>query len=474
MPDTGCGSNGVIDCRYARKHGLKRIRIPRETIVGFTGDVGSKTDYVVAVEMDINGHRETNFFYEVDLGDSPYGIILGLPWFTRNDVVMHPSERKLTIGPGEVEVFSKGDREPTAPRPVQVSAAGFFCQVRRQKIVGKLGVFSASLRDIDKALSAKAPVDPQSVLPKCYHRNLALFEPGNADQLPPLRGKGIDHSIELERDADGKEKEVPWGPLYSMSKDELLVLRKTLTELLDKQFIRVSSSPAAAPVLFVRKPGGGLRFCIDYRALNRISKKDRYPLPLIHETLRTIAQAKWFTKLDVSAAFYKLRIAKGDEWKTAFRTRYGSFEWLVTPFGLAGAPSTFQRYINTTLRDYLDDFCSAYLDDVLIYTNGSLKEHRKQVQKVLARLQDAGLYLDISKCEFEVKTTKYLGFIIEAGKGTRMDPEKVKAVLEWAAPKTVKGVQAFIGFANFYRKFIDGFSNIVRPIMALTHKDHTF
>ena len=126
-----------------------------------------------------------------------------------------------------------------------------------------------------------------------------------------------------------------------MSRDELLVLRKTLTELLDKGFIRVSNSPAAASILFVRKPGGGLRFCVDYRALNRITRKDRYPLPLIQETLRSLTEARWFTKLDVIAAFHRIRVAEGDEWKTAFRSRFGLYEWLVTPFGLANAPSTF-------------------------------------------------------------------------------------------------------------------------------------
>ncbi len=131
-----------------------------------------------------------------------------------------------------------------------------------------------------------------------------------------------------------------------MSRDELLILRRTLTEFLDKGFIRVSNSSAAAPVLFVRKPGGGLRFCVDYRGLNKLTKKDRYPLPLIYETLRNIGRAKWYTKLDVIAAFHKIRIAEGDEWMTAFRTRYGLFEWLVTPFRLTNAPSTFQKYIN--------------------------------------------------------------------------------------------------------------------------------
>ncbi|KJZ69880.1 hypothetical protein HIM_10735 [Hirsutella minnesotensis 3608] len=224
---------------------------------------------------------------------------------------------------------------------------------------------------------------------------------------------------------DGKEKEPPWGPLYGMPREELIVLRKTLTELLDKGFIRASSSPASAPVLFMRKPGGGLRFCVDYRGLNAITKKDRYPLPLIDETLRSLSKAKWLTKLDVIAAFHKIRVEEGDEWKTAFRTRYGLYEWLVTPFGLTGAPATFQRYINHTLRDFLDD----------------------KVKQVLARLRDAGLQIDIDKCDFEAKSVKYLGFIVEAGKGIRVDPEKVQAIQQWQRPRSVKGVRSFLGFA---------------------------
>jgi hypothetical protein len=168
-----------------------------------------------------------------------------------------------------------------------------------------------------------------------------------------------------------------------MSCEELIVLRKTLTELLDKNFIRASSLSASAPVLFVRKPGGGLRFCVDYRGLNAITRKDRYLLPLINETLRSLSKARWFTKLDVIAVFHKIRIKEGDEWKTAFRTRYGLFEWLVTPFGLTGAPATFQRYINQTLQEYLDEFCSVYIDNVLIYSSGSLSDYRKKVRKVL-------------------------------------------------------------------------------------------
>jgi hypothetical protein len=200
-------------------------------------------------------------------------------------------------------------------------------------------IFAASLADIEKALAPKKHSDPREKLPIHYHDFLPLFSRAQADQLPPHR-PGIDHEILLEKDTNGQDKTPPWGPLYSMSREELIVLRKTLTELLDKNFIRASSSPASAPVLFVKKPGGGLRFCVDYRGLNAITRKDRYPLPLISETLRSLSKARWFTKLDVIAAFHKIRIKEGDEWKTAFRTRYGLYEWLVTPFGLTGAPAT--------------------------------------------------------------------------------------------------------------------------------------
>ncbi|KAI0992970.1 hypothetical protein K3495_g15214, partial [Podosphaera aphanis] len=239
-------------------------------------------------------------------------------------------------------------------------------------------------------------------------------------------------------------------------------------------WIRASASPGGAPVLFVKKPGGGLRFCVDYRALNAITEKDRYPLPLIRETLRSISKSTWITKVDVRAAFHKLRVREGDEEKTAFRTRFGSYEWLVTPFGLQGAPAAFQRYVNETLGDYLDVFCTAYLDDILIYTAGDLKDHWHKVHAVFERLSKAGLKLDPNKCEFAVKETKYLGFVISLGEGIKVDQKKVEAIKSWAPPTSVKGVRSFLGFANFYRDFIPNFSEIAQPLLNLTKKDHAF
>jgi hypothetical protein len=158
--------------------------------------------------------------------------------------------------------------------------------------------------------------------------------------LPPYR-PGINHAIKLEKNELGRKRNVPWEPLYSITKEELLVLRKTLTDHFEKEWIRVSKSPAEASVLFVRKPGGGLQFCVNYRKFNEITKKNRTPLPLIIKTLRIIAKTEWYTKLNVSAAFHKIWIKKGNEWKTAFKTRFGSFEWLVIPFGLTGASAIF-------------------------------------------------------------------------------------------------------------------------------------
>ena len=235
---------------------------------------------------------------------------------------------------------------------------------------------------------------------------------------------------------------------------------------MSKGWVRASRSPAAASVLLVRKPGGGVQFCVDYRGLNNITVKNRYPLPLIREILDRLSQAKFYTKLDIIAAFNRMRIKEGEEWKTAFRTRYGLFEYLVMPFGLYGAPATFQHFINDILREHLDIFISAYIDNLLIYSN-SLREHKEHVHKILGILRENGLQVDIEKCEFHVKEMLYLGMIV--GKhGIKIDPAKVTAIKEWAKPERVKDIQAFLGFANFYRKFIKGFSNVARPLTALT------
>ena len=193
-----------------------------------------------------------------------------------------------------------------------------------------------------------------------------------------------------------------------------------------KGFIEPSQAPFASPILFTKKPNGGLRFCIDYRKLNNITRKDRYPLPLLDKTLARINRAKIFTKLDIRQAFYQIRMDPGSVDLTTFRTRYGSYKCKVLPFGLTNGPTTYQRYMNDVLFDYLDDFCTAYLDDIMIYSKNEL-EYEEHVCKVLQRLRKAGLQADIKKSEFSVKRTKYLGFIISTD-GIEADPEKTAVI----------------------------------------------
>jgi len=254
--------------------------------------------------------------------------------------------------------------------------------------------------DIDKFMKGKPDVtdaDVKASLPEWLHDLYDAFLPRLANELPPRRA--WDHKIEI---MPGKEP--PYQKNRPLSPPELRVVRKWLDDNLDKGFIRTSRARCAAPLLLAAKPGGGVRICQDYRGLNNVTIKNRYPLPLIRETLDALCNAKVYTKLDIIAAFNKLRIAEGHEWKTAFITRFGLYESLVMPFGLCNAPASFQDYINHTLFDLLDKICTAYLDDVLIYSKDR-KEHRAHVREVVSRLRDAGLQIDIDKCEFETTRT---------------------------------------------------------------------
>lgn len=473
MIDTGCASYGIISSSLARAQDLKRIPIETRALRGFNGTEES-IDEVACVDIDVGGISRPRAFLYVVKNLRRYDLILGRPWLDEQKAVIDSDAHELRFKNHDVVVKETNSYTTADVRPIGANGYLYWEKNKRRPRHKGIETFAVSMSDINKALTPKAHGDPKMKLPQRYHEYLTVFDRKAAETLPPLRGPAVDHHIDIGKDTErGEDKSIPWGPLYSMSRDELLVLRKTLTELLEKNFIRVSNSPAAAPVLFVKKPGGGLRFCVDYRALNTISRKDRYPLPLVNETLERIGKAQYFTKLDIISAFHQIRVAEGDEWKTAFRTRYGLYEWLVTPFGLANAPSTFQRYINWILREYLDIFCSAYVDDILIFSD-DLRTHRTHVETVLKCLRDAGLRADIDKCEFEVQSTTYLGFIIEAGKGLRMDPKKVEAIRSWAVPTTVKGVRGFIGFANFYRRFIRNFSATIAPLLELTRTNVKF
>ncbi|CAI7905686.1 unnamed protein product [Closterium sp. NIES-53] len=261
-------------------------------------------------------------------------------------------------------------------------------------------------------------------------------------ELPPERTS--DHSIRL---IPGSTP--PVRPTYHMSTAELLELRRQLDDLLEKGFIRPSTSPYAAPVLFTRKKEGDLRLCIDYRALIAITIKNKYPLPHVKELFDMLGEATVFSNLDLRSGYHQIQLAEDDISKTAFQTRYGHFGFRFLPFGLTNAPATFMGLMNDIFRPFLNRFVIVFLNDMLIFSK-SLEEHAQHLCIVLDTLRQHRLYAKLSKCTFARSSIGFLGHIIRS-KGIAMDPAKVQCLADWPAPRTVAALQSFISLAKYYR-----------------------
>ena len=298
--------------------------------------------------------------------------------------------------------------------------------------------------------------DELQYVPEKLHHKWLAFSKHQTSLLRP--NSEHDHAIDIE-----EGMKIPNLPIYNLSGRELDILRDYLGTAQEKGWIRPSKSPVGAPILFVPKADGTMRLCVDYRGLNRVTIKNRYPIPLVSEMLDRLSKAQVFTKLDLRDAYHRLRIREGDEWKTAFKTRYGHFEYLVMPFGLANAPATFQSYIHRALGGLVDRTCVVYLDDILIYSEAE-QDHDAHVEEVLDRLVEWGLYCKASKCTFSTRSVEFLGFIVTPG-GVVMDPVRVQTIKQWPEPSEYKDIQVFLGFANFYRRFVYNYSAIVRPLV---------
>ncbi|SOV08049.1 uncharacterized protein UDID_17269 [Ustilago sp. UG-2017a] len=296
----------------------------------------------------------------------------------------------------------------------------------------------------DKGVEMEIEADKEVMaedIPKPYQHLRDVFDEVEADKLP----HHTEHDLHLELLEGGKPLQ---GPLYLKGPREMAELRKYLDENLEK----------------------GL--CVDYRGLNEITVKNRAPLPLIKEQLFLLRKARIYTKLDLRAAYNLIRIAKGDEWKTVFGTQLGLYEYLVMPFGLANAPAHFQSFINDTFRDIIGVYVLVYLDDFLIFSDTE-ESHVKHVTEVLTRLRSNRLFAKLSKCEFHTKTVEFLGYIIKPT-GIEMDPGKVRTVKEWPMPESIHDIQRFLGFANFYQRFIAHFAWIAKPLTSLVKPTERF
>ena len=393
------------------------------------------------------------------------GRIIFRPQLLDQSISTPTSTARAASLPSQKASVSDETPEPSEPSVSvpSISIIGAAAFMRACKLPGSQ-CYRIQLSDpTASAMSASTSDDVPdlSEVPAEYHDFADVFSKSNAYTLAPHRP--YDLKIEIP---EGTAP--PVTPMYPLSQLELQALHDFIEEHLRSGFIRSTSSPHGAPVLFAKKKDGGLRLCIDFRGLNKITKKDRYPLPFISDLLTTAGKARVYTTLDIRHAYHMIRIAEGDEWKTAFRTRYGTFEWLVMPFGLTNAPAAFQRYMNDIFSDLLDVYVIIYLDDILIYSDDPSK-HTEHVREVLRRLRKNGLYARPDKCRFSSDTVEYLGFILSKD-GLKMDPSKVQTIQDWPEPRKIKDIQSFLGFANFYCRFISEYSNIVVPLTRLTRK----
>ena len=503
--DSGATAN-FVSSSFCKQHGLKVEPTPA-TVALADGISKACAGVVRSAPIRIDSYTEPIDLTVTELGG--YDAILGMHWFEEYNPPVDWRNKALSFTDhvGRTHSFRGLARSPalwqaakSAPQKLNLIS---FRQVEEQARRGLVeftcvvfpearpvssvlvsdseparGPSESSMAGIHSALSRGHRVSSASVSAAMQaepdtdtvrRRTLSVFKdvfPDDLPQgLPPSRE--VDHKIEL---LPGSSP--PSRPTFRLSAPELEELKKQLAELVAHGFIQPSKSPFGAPILFVKKKDGAMRMCVDYRALNNITIKNAYPLPRVDELFDRLQGAKYFSKIDLRSGYHQIRIVPEDVPKTAFRTRYGHFEFLVLPFGLTNAPGTFMHLMHQTFREFLDDFVLVFLDDILIFSK-TLEEHERHVAAVLKKLRDSKLYAKESKCEFFKTEVEFLGHHVGRN-GVRMMNDKIEAIDAWPVPTKVSDVRSFLGTAGYYRKFIRDFSKVAAPLSNLTHDNVTF
>ena len=396
-----------------------------------------------------------------------HDIVLGTPWLERHNPVIDWIQRVLRFE----RCICVTDINPRHRQSAMLDEERPFCHTERQpKATPQKSGSSSTDTDLDPIGStseSKGGSHAPPEIPKEFTKWKLLFQEETGLEALPKHNEW-DHEIHLIPGA-----KTPFQPLYPLSPRDLEEDRNWTANRIQRGQIRPSKSKFASPAFFVPKKGGKRRKVIDYRILNDATEKDRYPIPPIERMYDLFNGVQWYSKIDVRDAFFMIRMKEGHEWKTAFRTRNGLYEFLVMPMGLTNAPATCQRMINDVLRDLLDVTVIAYIDDIVIFTKGSREQHAKDVCAVLERLSKTSFRTAPEKCEFFKKEIEFLGFLIGTD-GIKIDPNKTISIKEWPQPKTVKDVQAFLGLANYNRKFVKDYSKLATPLTNLTRKDTGF
>src|SRR5438270_2478035 len=428
-------SHSFISISFAKSLQLATylMKKPLTVITPLNGRVELRT-HCRNCTLSISGYEHQFDLILIDM--TGFDIIIGMDWLAkyRAKVDCHKKRVEFRIPGGEVLKF-EGERG--LPKKINPMIANIW----------------EGETDRGEVQYPPVVIDFQDVFPEKL--------PG----LPPVRD--TEFTIDLIPGA------TPIAiPSYRMSPAELVELKAQLDELIELKFIEKSVSPWGAPVLFVKKKDGSMRLCIDYRKLNAVTVKNKYPMPRIDDLFDQLGGARCFSKIDLRTGYHQVRVREQDVPKTAFRTRYGHYQFRVMPFGLTNAPAVFMDLMNKVYQPYLDEFVVVFIDDILIYSKTE-EEHARHLRIALQVLRDHKLYAKYSKCEFWMKEVKFLGHIVSE-KGISVDPSKIESVTEWEKPKTVFDVRSFLGLAGYYRRFVQDFAKLAGPLTALTKKGTKF
>lgn len=440
-----CGStHSFLSPKCLRKLGLNQYQTNTMTMELANGKEVLSQHTVGSIEFELGGKTTSTEFRTLPLG--VYDGILGMDWLVANHANVHCAQGSFSFrdGQGQETLVQGKNGKPTA-KLTKASRMLRGLRSGQQIYVVKL----------NKVEQKEGQTDPSWL-----HKFSNIF-PEDLTNLPPSRD--IDHEIEIIRGSEPVSKRP-----YKMSLPEAIELKEQLRQLLEQGFIRPSNSPWGALVLFQKKKDGSLRLCIDYRGLNQVTVKNKYPIPRIDELLDRLHGAKIFTEIDLRSSYYQIRVKESDISKSAFNTRYGHYEFTVMSFGLTNAPATFNRLMQDIFRPYLDDFVLVFFDDILVYSK-SEEDHDLHVRKFMELLHENKLYAKKSKCTFYTSHIEYLGFIVSE-EGISVDPAKVRDIIEWPEPRNVSEVRGFLSITGWYRIFIKDYALIASPLTGLLKK----
>ena len=424
--DSGA-SHSFISLMFAKNQSIPLTLMRTPMVIHASGADMNATHECREIPIDIQGFR---FFADlIILKTSGLDVILGMNWLRRHQAVITCVTRSVSL------VHPSGQTLEFMPPPLEPH------------------LYALEGRNLPELGDVPVVCDFPDVFPEEL--------PG----LPP------DRSVEFVIELAPGTAPISKRP-YRMPPNELVELKKQIGELEEKGFIRPSISPWGCPALFVKKKDGSLRMCVDYRPLNEVTIKNKYPLPRIDDLFDQLTGATVFSKIDLRLGYHQIKIRAGDIPKTAFTTRYGLYEYTVLPFGLTNAPASFMQLMNSVFMEYLDKFVIIFIDDILIFSK-SEEAHANHLRLVLEKLREHQLYAKFTKCEFWLKEVAFLGHVLSA-KGVAVDPSKVQSVLSWEQPKSVTQVRSFLGLAGYYRRFIENFSKHAKPMTELLKKEKKF